>query len=104
MASKPQSTRRRKTSGNSHIRRKNINIDQAKLDAVVEMLGADSETDAIDQLLDEALLRRDLLASLDNIPRDQGELVNYFPGGYAEELARTGKIGQFEEVEEVEAR
>lgn len=88
MSSKPKSTRRRKTSGEARIRRKNLNIDQDKLDRIVEILGADSETDAIDQLLDDALLRQELLASLHNIPRGEGELVNYFEGGYAEELEK----------------
>ncbi len=88
MASKPRPAGRRKTSGEARIRRKNLNIDQDKLDRVVEILGANSETDAIDRLLDEALFRQELLASLDDIPRDQGELVNYFEGGYAEELEK----------------
>jgi len=88
MASNPKSASRRKTSGESRIRRKNLNIDQDKLDRVVEILGADSETAAIDRLLDEALFREELLASLDNIPRDQGELVNYFEGGYAKEMEK----------------
>lgn len=88
MASKPESSRRRKTSGDSRIRRKNLNINQDKLDEVVELYGAASETEAIDQLLDEAIVRKHLLASLDNVPRSEGELVNYFPGGYAEELDR----------------
>lgn len=86
MASKPESSRRRKTSGDSRIRRKNLNINQDKLDEVVELYGAASETEVIDQLLDEAIIRKHLLASLDDIPRGEGELVNYFPGGYAEEL------------------
>ena len=86
MASKPRSAGRRKTGGESRIRRKNLNIDQDKLDRVVEILGADSETDAIDRLLDEALFRQELLASLDNIPRDEGELIDAFPGGYADEI------------------
>ncbi|HEX8362681.1 MAG TPA: hypothetical protein VF613_21345 [Longimicrobium sp.] len=88
MASKPKAASRRKTSGESRIRRKNLNIDQDKLDRVVEMLGAGSETEAIDRLLDEALFRQELLASLDDIPRGEGELVNYFEGGYAEELEK----------------
>jgi len=70
------------------IRRKNLNIDQNKLDRVVEFLGADSETDAIDRMLDETLLRKELLASLDAIPRDEGGLEDVFPGGYAEEIVK----------------
>lgn len=88
MASKPASARRRKTSGGPNIRRKNLNIDQDKLDRLVELLGAASETAVIDQALEDALVRAELLASLENIPRDKGELIDAFPGGYAEELEK----------------
>jgi Arc/MetJ family transcription regulator len=88
MASKPRSASRRKTSGDSRIRRKNLNIDQDKLDRVVEITGAATETEAVDQALAMMLFRQELLASLDDIPRGEGELVNYFEGGYAEELEK----------------
>jgi len=41
----------------SWIRRKNVNIDQSKLDRVKELLDADSETEAIDQALAESTAR-----------------------------------------------
>jgi hypothetical protein len=78
MSSKPVSTRRRKTSGESHIRRKNLNIDQKKLDRIVEILGADSETAAIDQMMDEFLCRDDLSAGIRRIA-GTGGVENYFP-------------------------
>lgn len=46
------------------IRRKNLNIDQAKLDRVRELLGSRSETEAIDQALDMLLFREELLAGI----------------------------------------
>ena len=66
------------------VRRKNLNIDQEKLDRVVELLGARSETEAIDRLLDEALFRQELIASVDRIA-GRGGMENYFEGGYADE-------------------
>jgi hypothetical protein len=46
------------------IRRKNVNIDQAKLDRVRELLGSSSETEAIDQALSMLLFREELLAGI----------------------------------------
>lgn len=88
MASKPPIKRRRKASDGARIRRKNLNIDQNKLDRLVELLGASSETEVIDKALDDALVREELLASIREIPRMQGELVNYFEGGWSDELEK----------------
>jgi hypothetical protein len=85
MASTPESARRRKTSGNARIRRKNLNINQDKLDRAVKMLGARSETEAIDQALDMLFFRDALLASVDEIA-GKGGLENFFEGGYADDL------------------
>ncbi len=49
------------------IRRKNLNIDQAKLDRVRELLDAPSETDAIDQALSMLLLREELIEGIERI-------------------------------------
>ena len=49
------------------IRRKNLNIDQAKLDRVVDLLGAQTETEAIDQALELLLLREELLEGIARI-------------------------------------
>ncbi len=46
------------------IRRKNVNIDQTKLDRVRELLGSSSETEAIDQALEMLLFREELLAGV----------------------------------------
>jgi len=49
------------------VRRKNVNIDQAKLDRAVEILGAHSETDAIDQALALVIFRDELVAGIERI-------------------------------------
>ncbi len=49
------------------IRRKNLNIDQGKLDRAVEVLGAATETEAVDRALSLVLLRDELLAGVEAI-------------------------------------
>ncbi|HET7228617.1 MAG TPA: hypothetical protein VFJ16_01310 [Longimicrobium sp.] len=49
------------------VRRKNLNIDQAKLDRAVEILGARSETDAIDQALSLLIFRDELVEGIRRI-------------------------------------
>jgi len=49
------------------IRRKNVNIDQSKLDRAVEILGARTETDAIDQALSLLIFRDELVAGIQRI-------------------------------------
>lgn len=51
----------------SRIRRKNVNVDQAKLDRVRELLDSPSETDAIDQALSLLLLREELIEGIQRI-------------------------------------
>lgn len=50
-----------------NIRRKNLNIDQGKLDRVRDLLGAKSETEAVDQALSMLLLREELIAGVRRI-------------------------------------
>ena len=61
----------------SWIRRKNVNIDQVKLDRVREILGAASETEAIDQALSMLLLRDELLEGIARIA-GTGGVTNVF--------------------------
>jgi hypothetical protein len=61
----------------SWIRRKNVNIDQRKLDRVREILGAESETEAIDQALSMLLLRDELLEGIARIA-GTGGVTNVF--------------------------
>jgi hypothetical protein len=61
----------------SWIRRKNVNIDQSKLDRVKELLDADSETEAIDQALSMLLLREELVKGIEKI-EGTGGVTNYF--------------------------
>jgi hypothetical protein len=61
----------------SWIRRKNVNIDQAKLDRVREILGASSETEAIDRALSLLLLREELIEGIGKIA-GTGGVTNFF--------------------------
>ena len=61
------------------IRRKNVNIDQTKLDRVRELLGSSSETEAIDQALDILLFREELLAGIGALG-GRGGVVDAFDG------------------------
>lgn len=61
------------------IRRKNVNIDQAKLDRVRELLGVRTETEAIDRALSLLLLREELVEGIDRIG-GSGGVDNVFEG------------------------
>lgn len=54
------------------IRRKNMNIDQTKLDRVRELLGVDTETEAVDQALTALILREELIAGVRRIAGSGG--------------------------------
>ncbi len=54
------------------IRRKNMNIDQAKLDRARELLGVDTETEAVDQALTALILREELMAGVRRIAGSGG--------------------------------
>lgn len=62
---------------NPAIRRKSLKIDQEKLDRAVEILGARSETDAIDQALDLLIFREELHVGIDRVA-GRGGIENYF--------------------------
>lgn len=62
---------------NPGVRRKNLNVDQAKLDRVVQLLGARSETEAVDQALALVLLREELVAGVRRIA-GTGGVINVF--------------------------
>lgn len=53
--------------GKRRIRRKNLNIDQAKLDRARDALGAETETEAVDRALDLVLVREELMAGVREI-------------------------------------
>ncbi|HEX8692549.1 MAG TPA: type II toxin-antitoxin system VapB family antitoxin [Longimicrobium sp.] len=59
------------------IRRKNLNIDQNKLDRAVKILGAHSETEAVDRALDLLVFREDLLEGIRRIG-GTGGVENFF--------------------------
>ena len=58
--------------GKRRVHRKNLNIDQNKLDRVKDALGADTETEAVDQALALVLLREDLLEGVRKIAGSGG--------------------------------
>ena len=59
------------------IRRKNLNIDQTKLDRARELLGTETETETVDQALDLILLREDVIRGIRRIA-GTGGVVNVF--------------------------
>lgn len=63
----------------ANVRRKNLNIDQAKLDRVRELLGADTETEAVDQALSALILREELTAGVRRVA-GSGGVENVFEG------------------------
>jgi hypothetical protein len=63
----------------SKVRRKNLNIDQAKLDRVKEALGARTETEAVDQALSVVLFREELLEGIRSMA-GTGGVENFFVG------------------------
>jgi hypothetical protein len=67
-------------------RRKNMNMDQDKLDRLVEILGAASETEVIERLMDEALLRHELVEGVRRAA-GKGGVENYFPDGSFDDRA-----------------
>lgn len=71
--------RGRRTRRAPEIRRKNVNIDQTKLDRVRELLGSSSETEAIDQALDMLLFREELVAGIAQVG-GKGGVVDAFTG------------------------
>jgi len=72
-------TRVRGRRSTANVRRKNLNIDQAKLDRVRELLGADTETEAVDQALSALLLREELIAGVRRVA-GSGGVENVFSG------------------------
>jgi hypothetical protein len=87
MATRDQSAGR-KTPGNDggRIRRKNMNMDQDKLDRLVEILGAATEAEVIERLMDEALLRHELVEGVRRVA-GKGGVENYFPDGSFDDCA-----------------
>lgn len=61
------------------VRRKNLNIDQTKLDQVKDLLGVRTETEAVDRALSALLLREELVAGVRRIA-GTGGVENVFEG------------------------
>jgi len=61
----------------STVRRKNMNMDQQKLDRAVAFLGVSSETEAVDHALDILLLQQEAIEGIRRIA-GTGGVENYF--------------------------
>jgi Arc/MetJ family transcription regulator len=74
-----ESIRRRNLgrSNRPNLKRKNLNIDQNKLDRVVELLGVSTETEAVDLALEMLLFREELIAGVGAIG-GTGAIENFF--------------------------
>ncbi|MBM3278647.1 MAG: hypothetical protein FJY95_11295 [Candidatus Handelsmanbacteria bacterium] len=68
-----------KASAKPALRRKNLNIDQKKLNLVHSILGARTETEAVDQALDIVLFRQELVRGIRRIA-GSGGVENVFDG------------------------
>lgn len=55
------------TSGKANIRRKNLNVDQTKLDRARDLLKAPSETATVDEALSIVLFRQELMDGVRNV-------------------------------------
>jgi hypothetical protein len=60
------------------IRRKNLNVDQDKLDRLVSLLGAATETQVVDQALDLLLFQEEAMAGLRKMAGRGYEIENVF--------------------------
>ncbi|MDA0313521.1 MAG: type II toxin-antitoxin system VapB family antitoxin [Gemmatimonadetes bacterium] len=69
------------------IRRKNLNIDQDKLDRAKEILGVETETEAVELALDNVLFADEMRAGLDVLAAVGVDPVFATPG----ERARLGE-------------
>lgn len=76
---KPAHRRSPKRAVKPDIRRKNLNIDQSKLDQVRSLLDVKTETEAVDQALGIVLLRQELIEGVQRIA-GSGGVENYFDG------------------------
>lgn len=75
----PPSTHRPSSDEGPKMRRKNLNIDQAKLDRVKDLLGVPMETEAVDRALSALLLRGELVAGVRRVA-GTGGVENVFQG------------------------
>ncbi|HYW11392.1 MAG TPA: hypothetical protein VE871_05525 [Longimicrobium sp.] len=70
--------RGRPVSTRAAMRRKNLNVDQEKLDRLITLLGAGTETDVVDQALDLLLFQEEALAGLRTLSGRGHEIENLY--------------------------
>jgi hypothetical protein len=79
MSEAPGPKRRgRPVSTRAAMRRKNLNVDQEKLDRLVALLGIGTETEVVDQALDLLLFQEEALAGLRTLSGRGHEIENLF--------------------------
>lgn len=60
------------------MKRKNLNVDQAKLDRLLALLGSGTETEVVDQALDLLLFQEEAMAGLRKLAGRGHEIENLF--------------------------
>lgn len=60
------------------MRRKNLNVDQDKLDRLITLMGAGTETEVVDQALDLLLFQEEATAGLRKLAGRGHEIENLF--------------------------
>lgn len=70
--------RGRPVSSRPGMRRKNLNIDQEKLDRLLALLGSGTETEVVDQALDLLLFQEEAMAGLRKLAGRGYEIENLF--------------------------
>jgi hypothetical protein len=79
MSDPPSRKRRgRPASTRPEMRRKNLNIDQAKLDRLLSLMGSGTETDVVDRALDLLLFQEEAMAGLRQLAGRGYEIENLF--------------------------
>ena len=70
--------RGRPPTARSGMRRKNLNVDQEKLDRLISLTGAGTETEVVDQALDLLLFQKEAMAGLRKLAGRGHEIKNLF--------------------------
>jgi hypothetical protein len=70
--------RGRPPTARSGMRRKNLNVDQEKLDRLITLMGAGTETEVVDQALDLLLFQEEAMAGLRKLAGRGHEIENLF--------------------------
>lgn len=79
MSEAPSPRRRgRPPTARTGMRRKNLNVDQEKLDRLISLMGAGTETEVVDQALDLLLFQEEAMAGLRKLAGRGNQIENLF--------------------------